>query len=161
MSPYPAGYVDAFLLRGCTQWKVQRHNGGCTMKSPESAAVSWCIARLYTLPLNARYNQIHSTTKDTIQMQPNVNTEAPSAASCAFHRDSVSLLCTKVHWLQTPAFGTLWSVSYTFCNAINPSYFPETSHIFFVLSLFPFYEQVTSFCSTRWIFCLEANIQVY
>ena len=118
------------------QWQGR---GGCTMKSPESDAVSWCIARFYTfhwftikcrIQPDTQYNQIHSTTKDTIQMQPEVNTEAPSAASCAFHRGSVSLLCTEVHWLWTPAFDTLWSVSYTFCHAIHPSYFLETSNIF-------------------------------
>ena len=119
--------------------ELWQRRGGCTMKSPESDAVSWCIARFYTfhwftikcrIQPDTQYNQIHSTTKDTIQMQPEVNTEAPSAASCAFHRGSVSLLCTEVHWLWTPAFDTLWSVSYTFCHAIHPSYFLETSNIF-------------------------------
>ena len=107
------------------QWQ---RRGGCTMKSPESAAVSWCIARFYTfhwftikcrIQPNTQCNQIHNTNTTKSKHWSSICSQlciSPWFGQSALHRSA--LTANACVWLDT-----LWSVSYTFCNAIHPSDF--------------------------------------
>ena len=86
--------------------------GGCTMKSPESAAVSWCIARFYTfhwftikcrIQPNTRCNQIHNTNTTKSKHWSSICSQlciSPWFGQSALHRSALTANACVWHTME-------------------------------------------------------------